>query len=696
MNSTKYGNFLIAGALAAVIAGAWLPAPASLDLRHASEESRISGGAPPVTITDIVSREFTLRNAAVAAIAFEDVISREFTLRNEPDAPAVFEDVLSREFTLRNSSAAPIEFADVISREFALRNTPAVPSGITDVVSREFTLSNVFLDCNENGIADQCDVGCGPPGSYCDVAGCGLSADCDGNIVPDECDPDCDGDGNPDACEITDCAGDLDCTDCNGNGVPDGCDIDPTDPDGDGEVSGDCDANDVPDECDIIDCPPGNDDCADCNLNDTPDVCDVDPTDPDGDGNVSPDINGDGVPDECVEWDGEAPDDLWSTSLNWEQNFVPGVSDPLILESVIIDAPGASVILDVNAGIDGLILGEGSLAVTDGDITVLDPTGTLGGNAFVGGSLTIGDGRSIEVAGTTIIGPEASYGSAGGAVSATFSVGTIIVLGGTTIDEAGGTLDLSSSMELSSSGMFLNGCNSDDKDGGKGTGTPPPSLKVSDDAVADIDGTFAICRGGDVTHNSSQHMQLSGDFENHSTAPLIFDWLDGGLTMNGGTQTIEAAGEDRGPWPAGLVDNFAIGTLIVASGATVEVVDTFDNQLDGEVGCDEALYVRMLNVEAGATLITNGCTVYYEQLCDGKSCDGSIPALGVHVFPILEPIDFDFNGNGEIDAFDLAALLGSWGDCVDCEDCPADIDGDCDVDAFDLANLLGIWGPVQI
>lgn len=43
----------------------------------------------------------------------------------------------------------------------------------------------------------------------------------------------------------------LSAQDCNNNGIPDVQDIDPTDPDGNGEVSGDCNANGIPDECDV-------------------------------------------------------------------------------------------------------------------------------------------------------------------------------------------------------------------------------------------------------------------------------------------------------------------------------------------------------------------------------------------------------------------------------------------------------------
>lgn len=41
-------------------------------------------------------------------------------------------------------------------------------------------------DCNNNGIADHCDLSCAPPG--CNVPGCGTKQDCNNNAVPDECD----------------------------------------------------------------------------------------------------------------------------------------------------------------------------------------------------------------------------------------------------------------------------------------------------------------------------------------------------------------------------------------------------------------------------------------------------------------------------------------------------------------------------
>jgi len=51
----------------------------------------------------------------------------------------------------------------------------------------------------------------------------------------------------------------------------------------------------------------------------------------------------------------------------------------------------------------------------------------------------------------------------------------------------------------------------------------------------------------------------------------------------------------------------------------------------------------------------------------------------------------DINMDGYVSAVDVLLLLGSWGRCDDCDDCPADLNGDCIVGAGDLLILLGNW-----
>jgi subtilase-type serine protease len=53
----------------------------------------------------------------------------------------------------------------------------------------------------------------------------------------------------------------------------------------------------------------------------------------------------------------------------------------------------------------------------------------------------------------------------------------------------------------------------------------------------------------------------------------------------------------------------------------------------------------------------------------------------------------DLNGDGLVDAADLAAMLVAWGACADCDGgCAADLDGNCLVDAADLSRILLAWG----
>ena len=113
-------------------------------------------------------------------------------------------------------------------------------------------------DCNGNGVSD-----------INDILG-GASLDCDGDLIPDECELDWDGDGVADVCEIL--SGDEE--DCNGNLALDLMDVVRG-------TSNDRNNNDRPDECDI-----------DCNENGRPDELDIA-------SGFSANCNNNLIPDEC-------------------------------------------------------------------------------------------------------------------------------------------------------------------------------------------------------------------------------------------------------------------------------------------------------------------------------------------------------------------------------------------------------------
>ncbi|MCE9595579.1 MAG: matrixin family metalloprotease [Planctomycetes bacterium] len=80
--------------------------------------------------------------------------------------------------------------------------------------------SHTSIDCNANGIPDECECDCNGNGrdDACDIA-LGSSDDLDGNGQPDECQADCNGNGFPDAFDIASAIE----VDANDNGVPDSC-----------------------------------------------------------------------------------------------------------------------------------------------------------------------------------------------------------------------------------------------------------------------------------------------------------------------------------------------------------------------------------------------------------------------------------------------------------------------------------------
>ncbi|MBL9120059.1 MAG: hypothetical protein JNL80_09120 [Phycisphaerae bacterium] len=196
-------------------------------------------------------------------------------------------------------------------------NADSCPAGSWVKVSMSYNRAT-DLDCNANGLLDQCEIAegyaedcnldgipdscqetdadCNANGAWdaCDIAS-GAAVDCNANGVPDSCDigatgeGDCNGNGQFDACEIANGTEE----DCDDNGVPDACDV----------KSGralDCNGNGLPDSCDIASGTP------DCNKNGVPDSCDI------GAGTAS-DINNNGVPDECEGL--ECPGDLTGDHL---------------------------------------------------------------------------------------------------------------------------------------------------------------------------------------------------------------------------------------------------------------------------------------------------------------------------------------------------------------------------------------------
>ena len=174
--------------------------------------------------------------------------------------------------------------------------------------------------------------------------------------------------------------------------------------------------------------------------------------------------------------------------------------------------------------------------------------------------------------------------------------------------------------------------------------------------AADVDGGLLINGAVQVVIPSTATFALAGDFTNHATDPLLFDWATGPLTLDGTIQDFELAGEDRGPNELGFIDNFAIDTLNIAAGTSVDFIDTFDN-FPG-AGC-EALYVRTLNLAAGSIIRLSGCNVYYLQLI----IEGAPEIQNVSGGSLQAIRSADLDGDNDIDGADFAIFVNAFGGC---------------------------------
>jgi len=154
--------------------------------------------------------------------------------------------------------------------------------------------------------------------------------------------------------------------------------------------------------------------------------------------------------------------------------------------------------------------------------------------------------------------------------------------------------------------------------------TPPQMCVCSNSKLTTIN--VAMYGAAGLTVQSSQPLNVSGNWQNNSVRPDCFDADTGILRLNGGTlQSFEVAATDSGGTGATSVQ-FHIGTLEVAANAQVTLRDDFDNDLQGLGPCGEAQYVDTLVLEAGSTLTAQDCRLYYGTLV--KDPSAQIAAVG--------------------------------------------------------------------
>ncbi len=482
--------------------------------------------------------------------------------------------------------------------------------------------------------------GCGVPDSDADwdgIADCidncasvhnPGQGDCDGDGVGDACEgePDCDGNGVPDWCDIA--HGGV--PDCDGNGYPDSCDIDS------GWVP-DCNANGVPDSCDLASGASG-----DCNANGIPDSCDV------AQGGL--DCDGNGVPDACDIASG-APD-------------TDGDGRPDSCQTVTVPGNYATI----QAAID-------SASSTELRIVSL-PAGTFSGPIII-------DGKPILIRGagaaSTII---SGTGAPAMSVVQFRDAPSLAGLEGLTVSGgSSGTpwppeteaLTLGGGIFCLNSSMRIIDCVIEDNSGGWGGGMYVLygggliERCTFRDNVANADG------GGFQTFwSTTQFVDCTVEFNScvsrgagahivggHNTLTRVTFRSNLSVNVVGGLSWSALSGETT---PNSLlVDSCAItdNRALVAQGGL------------GAVGAGSTITIRS----------TVACSNLPRPNVGGEWTDGGGNSIC--------DCSTDVNDDGQVNAVDLAALLGEFSSCTTCT---TDFNGDGVVDGSDVAMLLAQWG----
>jgi len=588
-------------------------------------------------------------------------------------------------------------------------------------------------DCDDNGIGDLCTIAEG------------MSQDCTGNGIPDECEPDCNANGLADSCDLAD----MTSQDCTRNSIPDECEPD-------------CDANGIADSCTIADCV-ADVACDDCNLNGVPDECDIS-------SGTSQDANLDGVPDECSTWT-QVPmgDDLWNTPTNWDPPVVPD-NRPAQTFSAVIDGLGSNVILNIDAEIDSLKLADGAtLNVTQGNLTVetaggiqsggsivmdgrsIDTslggmalkrdcgTGALGGELAdaLGGctppSLLMTDGASVSAASMTVLDGRELGVTGGVQVAGIAPVGaTIALTGPLTLDRNGayqkdlaavgptnagltagnvlitnspaldcvegpcrGEMILTNSMTVATADDFVvsssEGCQMLLQRGG----CAPPSLHVLDSATLAIGGAFIVSGNVDIVIVSPPPPSQARLAAVEAIAPALT--IGGDVVIQSATPTTvdlsSATILMQGGMQSFEVAGTDVGLLSVGyvdnfAVGTLEIAPTADvtfvDQFANAVG-NEALYVQSLVLRAGSTINLGDASVYYRTLIDEGATINRSGSGDLVDTTCVDNVDCD---DGDVCTFDQC--MG--GSCLSFSNNYGDVDFNTTVNLFDLFCMLDGFG----
>ncbi len=349
----------------------------------------------------------------------------------------------------------------------------------------------------------------------------------------------------------------------------------------------------------------------------------------------------------------------WATSTNWT-NGAPTASQDLYVDN------GGTARITGGTVSSGYVM----VGMDNGGANTVEHTGgahSLSGALYVGlrsgsnGTYSLGGTGSVS-AGRVLIGMGGTgrFTQTGGTLNSSTDL-LIGEYGGGTYEISGGTLTAKKLRVGDGSGSGLL-----DIGGAAPTITVTDTLRFGAGASLDaVTGSAIRVRGSAVQIATTDAAAMGG------LANLT-------LSLEAGTSvwtTVEAAGRDLGLDPAGWVENFAIGSLVLGAGTGREGRLTLANAVDNTPGWDanEALYVDILQLNAGASIDLGGMSLYYRNGGDPKklffgdtTLDGAVDLddltlLGTFYGQVggMTWAQGDFNGDLVVDLDDLT-LLGTY------------------------------------
>ncbi|TXI28881.1 MAG: PEP-CTERM sorting domain-containing protein [Nitrosomonas oligotropha] len=216
------------------------------------------------------------------------------------------------------------------------------------------------------------------------------------------------------------------------------------------------------------------------------------------------------------------------------------------------------------------------------------------------------------------------YNHSGGAfvVGAIDNSGTITQTGGTmtvngnVINAASGKIEIANSPAIFTGDVVNNGQFKTTHTTVTFSGTYTENGSYISDPSINNFTNLIIGTSGYLVGGTGDEWHITGSFENHSLQNTLWNTANAGLFFDGGgLKSLYLAGIDEGASPFGFTNNFAFGSLFLAQGAELNI-------LDGNATPGAAMYVQLLNLAGGVSQLSSihsDYNIYYNPALAGNA-----------------------------------------------------------------------------